>query len=164
MQCQAGIGIILRGGAQNYSGVWLIAPIPDPNLIPIQDPCHISNLGDNIRGSYRSTILRTQLPSDRTWKMGPSIFAAISWIKFAITTRASFPNMPLKKEQTENFVSLACENSYNSSTSFLFTTDPGESLLHPCCMIHSLGPPVWRQYFKSNYFQSAKRGVILFLH
>ena len=104
MQCQSGIGIILRRGAQNYSGVWLIAPIPDPNLIPIQDPCHISNWGDNIRGSYRSTILRTQLPSDRTWKMGPSIFAAISWIKFAITTRASFPNMPLKKKNKQRIL------------------------------------------------------------
>ena len=43
--------------------------------------------------------------------------------------------------------SLACDNAYHAFPSFIFLTDPGAVLLAPSCRCHSLGRPVWRQWW-----------------
>ena len=80
-----------------------------------------------------------------TCEMGSSIFAAMSQLKFASTTRASFPSMP-STEITNIEKFIARGNSYRSCPYFTFHSNPGAFPLYPSCDCCSLGPPVRHQF------------------
>ena len=52
----------------------------------------------------------------------------------------------------EKNVHIACVNAYRACPSLLFSANPGVFVFFTSCMIHSLGPPVWRQLWPHSDF------------
>ena len=113
--------------ARNYSGAQFIAPILGSVPGTSWWSCRImESQYPQIICEYdpATTIAIRPLIQPHTCEMGSSIFAAMSWLKFAITTKASFTGMPSTERKNGENVSVSCGSAYLDYLSFVSPNNP----------------------------------------
>ena len=79
----------------------------------------------------------------RTCEMGSSISAAMSWLKFSSTSRASLPSMPSTEITNGGFFYVVCGSSYRAYIYSFSPTHPGALPLDQTCRYLRQHPQVW---------------------
>ena len=97
-----------------------------------------------------TTIPIRPLAQPCTCKMGSSIFDAIIRLKFASTTRASFPSIPSTYRTNGENISVTRGNSFCTFPPFRFTAKSEAISFYPSCF--GLVPPVWLQLWPQSEF------------